>query len=47
MQSMYLFLKEKNRNWGVRLSLENFSELPQIKIYPLYAVRNMLVETFL
>lgn len=47
MQSMYLFLKEKNSNWGVRLSLENFSELPQIKIYPLYAVRNMLMEIFL
>lgn len=46
MQSMYLFLKEKNSNWGVRLSLENFSELPKIKIYPLYAVRNMLMETF-
>jgi uncharacterized protein len=47
MQSLYLFLKEKNSNWGVRLSLENFSELHQIKIYPLYAVRNMLGETFL
>lgn len=47
MQSMYLFLKEKKCNWGVRLSLENFSELPQIKIYPLYAVQNMFIETFL
>ena len=44
---MYLFLKEKKCDWGVRLSLENFSEISQIKIYPLYAVRNMLMETFL
>lgn len=47
MQSMYIFLKEKKCNWGVRLSLENFSELSQIKIYPLYAVQNMLMETSL
>lgn len=38
MQSMYQFLKEKNRSKGVRFSLENFSKVNEIEIYPLYAV---------
>ncbi|MDZ4705155.1 MAG: ATP-binding protein [Saprospiraceae bacterium] len=42
MQSMYLFLEEKKRPKGVRFSLENFSSMNQIVVYPLYAVRNML-----
>ncbi len=42
MQSMFLFLKEKQRNYGIRFSLENFGELAQVKIYPLYAVSNFL-----
>ncbi|MGL4630056.1 MAG: ATP-binding protein [Leadbetterella sp.] len=46
MQSMFLFLEEKKSKWGVRMSLENFGEIPQIKIYPVYAVQNMLMETF-
>jgi predicted AAA+ superfamily ATPase len=41
MQSMYLFLKEKNKSFGIRLSLENFSELEKVKIFPLYAVKNI------
>ncbi len=41
MQSMYLFLKEKGLQEGIRLSLENFSSFDQIKIYPLYAVKNI------
>ena len=43
MQSMYLFLEEKKSNFGIRLSLENFSEMEKIKIYPLYAIKNVLV----
>lgn len=43
MQSMYLFLEEKKRPGGVRFSLENFSRVNQIAVYPLYAVRNMVV----
>ena len=27
MQSMYLFLEEKKSDFGIRLSLENFSEM--------------------
>jgi predicted AAA+ superfamily ATPase len=42
MQSMYLFLEEKKSDFGMRLSLENFSEMDKIKIYPLYAVKNVL-----
>jgi len=37
MQSMFLFLKEKQRNYGIRCSMENFGEFQNIKIYPLYA----------
>jgi uncharacterized protein len=38
MQSLYLFLEEKNIDKGIRTSLENFSSMPQINIFPLYAV---------
>jgi len=41
MQSMYLFLKEKNLSQGFRLSLENFSRIGQIGILPIYAVHNL------
>jgi len=41
MQSLYLFLKEKNRPYGIRFSLENFSSYGQIRSYPLYAVSNL------
>ncbi|TRX22846.1 ATP-binding protein [Flavobacterium franklandianum] len=42
MQSLYLFLEEKKLDFGIRLSLENFSEMEKIKIVPLYAVGNLL-----
>lgn len=42
MQSLRLFLKEKNKNVRYRFSLENFSEIEDIKIFPLYAVSNLL-----
>ncbi len=38
MQSLYLFLKEKNRPHGIRFSLENYSSYGQIRSYPLYSV---------
>jgi uncharacterized protein len=41
MQSMFQFLKEKNKTLGVRLSLENFSAYPPISVYPLYAVSTL------
>ncbi len=41
MQSLFLFLKEKNRPKGIRVSLENFSKIPQIDIIPLYALSSI------
>ena len=38
MQSMRLFLDGKDSPFGIRTSLENFGELPGIKIVPLYAL---------
>ena len=36
MQSMFLFLHEKNKEKGIRISLENFGTMNKIDIYPLY-----------
>ena len=41
MQSMFLFMDEKKSEWGVRLSLENFTEFDQVRVMPLYAVSNL------
>lgn len=38
MKSMYSFLQIKNLRYGIRTSLENFGELPQAHIIPLYAL---------
>jgi predicted AAA+ superfamily ATPase len=38
MQSLFLFLAEKQQLSGIRCSMENFGEFQNIKIYPLYAV---------
>ena len=40
MQSMHLFLDEKQAEFGIRTSLENFSEYDKIRVYPLYAIGN-------
>ena len=42
MQSMHLFIKEKQVNYGIRTSLENFSQYDKIKVYPLYAIGNII-----
>lgn len=41
MQSMHLFLEEKQAEYGIRTSLENFSEYDKIRVYPLYAIGNL------
>ena len=41
MQSLYIFLKEKNAKRGIRCSLENFSEYESIQVVPLYAIGNI------
>ena len=38
MQSLYLFMQEKNIKKGIRTSLENFGKFKGIDIYPLYAI---------
>jgi predicted AAA+ superfamily ATPase len=42
MNSMFLFLGEKKSEYGCRLSLENFAEYDNIKVFPLYAYANIL-----
>jgi len=44
MQSMWVFLKEKNSNYGIRTSLENFCKYQNINVYPLYAIGNIGTE---
>ncbi len=41
MQSMYIFLKEKKKDIGIRFSLENFSNYNEIDVFPIYAVENI------
>ena len=41
MQSMHLFLAEKQSEYGIRTSLENFTEYDNIRVYPLYAIGNI------
>jgi len=41
MQSLYLFLKEKELPGGYRTSLENYAEYGKIKVIPLYAIKNI------
>ena len=46
MQSMFLFLEEKRRSYGIRCSMENFGEFQNIKIYPLYAIGDRIAKSF-
>jgi predicted AAA+ superfamily ATPase len=38
MQSLRIFMKEKNTEFAIRISLENFTQYDNIRVYPLYAV---------
>jgi len=42
MQSMNIFLNEKQSAYGIRTSLENFSQYDKIRVYPLYAIGNTI-----
>jgi predicted AAA+ superfamily ATPase len=42
MQSLWIFMKEKNSKYGIRTSLENFSAYQNIFVYPLYAIGNLI-----
>jgi predicted AAA+ superfamily ATPase len=46
MQSMWIFLSEKKLNYGIRTSLENYGKMPNLDIFPLYAVSNLLTSNF-
>ena len=41
MQSLHLFMNEKKSKKGIRTSLENFGNLENIEIYPMYAISNV------
>lgn len=41
MQSLFLFLSEKNVPFGVRFSLENYAAYENIQVYPIYAVSEL------
>lgn len=41
MQSLHLFLKEKQSPYGIRSSSENFCAYENIKVIPLYAIGNI------
>ncbi len=42
MQSLYLFLDEKKSPYGVRVSLENYSAYDKVRVYPVYAVAELV-----
>ncbi len=42
MQSLYRFMDTKQSALGIRTSLENFSKIDKVEIYPLYAIENFL-----
>ncbi|MBW6459492.1 MAG: ATP-binding protein [Bacteroidales bacterium] len=41
MQSLRIFMNEKNIQTGIRVSLENFCQYDNIQVYPLYAIENI------
>ena len=43
MQSMRMFMKERNIGRGIRTSLENFGTIDGIDIVPLYALASHLM----
>jgi predicted AAA+ superfamily ATPase len=42
MQSLFLFLKEKHVEKGIRISLENYSTYQNIDVIPMYAVGDLI-----
>ena len=45
MQSLHLFINEKKSEYGIRTSLENFTKYENIKVFPLYAIGNLMKYT--
>lgn len=46
MQSLRIFMEEKKSQYGIRTSLENFSTYGNIKVYPLYAIGDLVNEKY-
>lgn len=46
MQSIHLFMSEKQSELGIRISLENFSVLDTVQTIPLYAIQNITTKHF-
>jgi hypothetical protein len=44
MQSMHLFLDEKQTEYGIRTSLENFAVYGKIRVVSLYAIGNVKIK---
>jgi uncharacterized protein len=42
MQSLRIFIEEKKSKFGIRTSLENFNQIRNINIVPLYAIEPVL-----
>jgi len=42
MQSLFIFLKDKKLDTGIRISQENFGQYDNITVFPLYAVKNIV-----
>lgn len=42
MQSLQIFLKEKEISTGIRVSMENFGQFSNFQIYPLYAIHELM-----
>ena len=41
MQSLHLFMNEKKSKKGIRTSMENFGNIDNIEIYPMYSISNV------
>ena len=44
MQSMYKFMELKGSDYGIRTSLEPFSSYEKVKVVPLYALSNKMLQ---
>ena len=44
MQSMYKFMELKGYDYGIRTILEPFSSYEKVKVVPLYALSNKMLQ---
>ena len=46
MQSMFIFLKERDLPLGIRISSENFTKYDKIITIPIYAIKTLFGKSF-